>query len=421
MKVKKFDFSVGKEEFRKLKKEVDWFLEVLKFKVNKKYDADVFLGGSFAKGTLALSETYDADIFVRFDWKYENLSDLLENVLKEIIREHRMKMKRMHGSRDYFRVYKDNKLTFEIIPVLMIKRVREARNVTDLSYFHVRYVKKKLNGRMRKELALAKKFFKAQGVYGAESYINGFSGYGLECLIIYYKSFDKMLKELVKVKENGRIVIDLGKFYKKKNEVFFELNESKLHSPVVLIDPTWKERNVLASLSLETFKKFQGVAAAFLKKPSEEFFYKKEFDESELKRNKGEFVHLELETNRQEGDIAGTKMKKFSRLLEELLKEYFEILDREFVYSGEGNKADVYFKLISKKKVIKKGPPLEKKKDASKFIRAHKSVSKRAGFVYAIVKIDFDGKEFLRRWNSSREGMFKKSDMGISKMAVVKV
>ncbi len=420
--LKKLDFSVAREEYLKLKREIDLFLKELEMAVKKKVDADVFLGGSFAKGTLTQSDEYDADIFVRFDWRYENLSNLLENILKKVVENLNLKMKRMHGSRDYFRVYSRDKLTFEVIPVVRIKRVQEARNVTDLSYFHVNYVKKNLNEKMKKELALAKKFFKANGLYGAESYIHGFSGYGLECLIIHYKSFERMLRELVRVKENERLVIDIKKFYKNKNDVLFELNESKLQSPIVLIDPTWKERNVLASLSKETFDKFREIAKRFLKNPSEKFFYLGRFDENTMKakaRN-SEYLHLILTTSRQEGDIAGTKMKKFSRLLEMILEKYFTILEREFLYPGEGNKADFHLLIKSKREILKIGPPLVKKKDVSEFKKTNKKTFVKNGAIFAKMKINFSGREFLRIWIASKEGMLKMSDMGISSLKIVK-
>ncbi|MFH1802639.1 MAG: nucleotidyltransferase domain-containing protein [archaeon] len=417
MKLNKFDFSVGEEELREFKKEIKEFMEVLK----QRAGAEVFLGGSFAKGTVAKSEEYDADIFVRFDWKYDNLSGRLEKILKPIAKAGKFNMKRMHGSRDYFKIWKDKKLTFEIIPVTKIKNVKMARNVTDLSYFHVNYVKKHLDKGAAKELALAKKFFKANGIYGAESYIHGFSGYGLECLIIHYKSFVKMLKELVKVKGDERVVIDLKKYYKKKNDVFFELNESKLHSPIILIDPTWKERNVLASLNRETFEKFQEVARSFLKKRSESYFHKAEFDESPLRKKarRGEFLHLVIGTSRQEGDIAGTKMKKFSGLLERVFERYFTIVAREFFYPGEGNKSDFYLVLKSKKEVLKVGPPLDKKKDVERFKKANKRSVKKNGAICAKVKVDFFGKEFIRQWAKSKDGRLKLEGMSICQLKVL--
>jgi len=68
---------------------------------------------------------------------------------------------------------------------------------------------------------------------------------------------------MAKIKD--KIVIDIEKHYKNKQAVLMDLNSSKLHSPIILIDPTYKERNALAALSSETFRKFQEVSLKFLK------------------------------------------------------------------------------------------------------------------------------------------------------------
>ena len=411
------DFSVGGEEFKELKKEVDKFMVVLGEEVKKEADADIFLGGSFAKRTLTKSDKYDADIFVRFDWKYENLSDRLEKMVKSVAKRLKLQVKRMHGSRDYFRVFGESNLTFEVIPVVRIKRVKDARNVTDLSYFHVNYIRRKLNEKMRRELALAKKFFKAHSIYGAESYIHGFSGYGLECLIVYYKNFVKMLRELVKIPRGERIVIDIEKHYKKRDDVFFEMNESKLASPIVLVDPTWKERNVLASLSAESFEKFQDVAKSFLRSPSEKYFYDDKVDGQTVRKSirEGEFLHIILSTNRQEGDIAGTKMKKFSRLIERLMGEYFLIVRKEFVYPGEGSSAHHYLVVKNRKEILKIGPPLTRIKDIEAFEKSNKKTVRKGGYIYAKIK-ETNAREFLKNWVSSKEGILKMRDMGITRL-----
>ena len=104
--------------------------------------------------------------------------------MKNTCKKLNLKLERLHGSRDYFRAYVKNKnMYFEVIPVAKIKKVHEERNVTDLSFFHVPYVKRKIRGH-EDELLLAKTFYHAQKVYGAETYVRGFSGYALECLII---------------------------------------------------------------------------------------------------------------------------------------------------------------------------------------------------------------------------------------------
>lgn len=416
--LKKLDFGLEKKEISEIRKRANYFVEMIKKSISRNgIDADVFVGGSFAKGTITKNQEYDIDIFVRFGWKYESLSDILEGLLRDVGKSMKISIFRMHGSRDYFRFDAGDRISFEIIPVVRIKKVREARNVTDLSYFHVNYVKRNLNKNIAREINLAKKFCKARRVYGAESYINGFSGYGLECLIIYYKSFEKMIRELVKIKE--RIVIDPAKHYKKKENVFYEMNESKLNGPIILVDPTWKERNVLAALNWESFMKFQSDCKRFLKNPSGKFFEFESIDEKKIlefaKGKKAEFVHVILETNRQEGDIAGTKLKKFVQFLEREISKYFEVLSKEFSYSL-GRKADFYIVAKSKREIIRIGPPKEMKKGASEFRKKNKNVFEKNGILHAKVRVDFSTREFLEKF--SREEKKKINEMSITNLTV---
>ena len=351
------DLFVEKDTLKFLKEEGNKMIRLLQQELKKeKIAAEVFVGGSYAKGTFVRGDFYDIDIFIRFDWRYEDLSSILDKVLKKVSKKNKLKLEKIHGSRDYFRILLGRDVIFEIIPVVKIKKPREARNVTDLSYSHVRYVRTKLRkNNLAREIILAKQFCKAQKSYGAESYIMGFSGYALECLVIYYGSFEKMLKALAKVKVGERLIIDQAKLYKKKDEVLFEMNEGKLGSPIILVDPTWKERNAMAALSRETFEKFQDSARKFLKKPSKEFFIIKKFDVEALKkkakRTKGEFLHIKLKTGKQPGDIAGTKLKKFSNYLSKEISRYFNLEDREFNYGGE-NAADLYLIAKSKKEIM---------------------------------------------------------------------
>jgi len=296
------------------------FLFALRTEINvSNVRSQVFLGGSYAKNTILKKYDYDIDVYARFPWQFDDISGILEPILKKVCKKLNLSFEKIHGSRDYFRCkVKDEGHYFEVIPVTKIKKPQEERNVTDLSYFHVSYVKDKIQG-LEDDVRLTKTFMHAQGVYGAESYIQGFSGYAVECLIIHYQSFLKLLKELKKVKTGERLVIDSEKQYKNKSDVFFDMNENKLHSPIILVDPTYKERNALASLSHETFLKFQDSANAFLDKPSLEYFKLKEINEkeiiSEAKKKKSEYLNVVIETDRQAGDIAGTKLKKFYNVI----------------------------------------------------------------------------------------------------------
>src|SRR3990167_7967472 len=53
------------------------------------------------------------------------------------------------------------------------KHAKEAKNMTDVSLLHVGWVKKRLNKKLADQVRLAKKFFRAQKVYGAETFIRG--------------------------------------------------------------------------------------------------------------------------------------------------------------------------------------------------------------------------------------------------------
>ena len=349
---------------------------------------------------------------MRFNWKYEDISKRLERIIKNVSKKLNFKIERVHGSRDYFRLFKEKKYIFEIIPVSRIKNPKEARNVTDLSYFHVNYVKRRIKGKLAKEVLIAKRFCEAQNVYGAESYIQGFSGYGLECLIIYYKSFEKLAKEISKVKE--RVIIDTEKKFKRKEDVLFELNESKIQSPIVLVDPTWKERNVLAALSRETFEKFQKALKEFLRKPSEKFFEIREFNEKELEKEaikkKAEMIKISMGTERQKGDIAGTKMKKFSKFIEKEISKNYNIVKSEFVYFGEQH-AIVYLIAKNKGTVERIGPPANLKKHALAFKKSNKKVIERKGILYAVINTNISLKDFAKKWAKDNSRKIKEMDV----------
>ncbi len=382
------DREYMQREADKLKKKIE---EAIK---KEKIAAEVFIGGSFARGTMVKSDDYDIDLFVRFDWKYEEISKKLEDILKTA----GVKFEKIHGSRDYFMIKDEIKkgITFEVIPVIKISNPKEARNVTDLSYFHVKYIKNKLKSKgLAEQVILAKVFCKSQRVYGAESYIKGLSGYAIECLICHYRSFEKMAKEIAKAKD--RIIIDSEKKFKKIKDIPFELNESKLQSPIVIIDPTWKERNVSASLSQETFNKLQKALKSFLAKQKKDFFVLsakagKLFSEKEGKDR--EKIVIRLYTEKQEGDIAGTKMKKFADYLAEEMKKHFALIAKDFIYGG-ADSAEAFYLLKKKEKVIKSGPPIKMKEHAAAFRKNNKNTYVKAGRIYADIRTALTASDFL--------------------------
>ncbi len=367
-------------------------------------NVEVFVGGSFAKKTMIKKGNYDVDIFLRFDKKYsENISRLAENLLKGLKKE------KIHGSRDYFRVGSGENVLFEIIPVIRIKKPEEARNITDLSFFHVNYVKK-FPKKLFDEIIIAKAFCHANNCYGAESYIRGFSGYALELLVYHYGGFLKFVKAMTKINVKEKTVIDVGKKFKNKNEVLMDINSAKLQSPIVLVDPTYRQRNALAALSTETLKKFQKACKSFLKNPNIRFFEKKDIDfermKKESKKRGFDFVLVKAKTEKQPGDIAGSKLLKFHNYLSKEIEKYFYIKGKEFSYQ-KGSLAIYAFSAKSRKEIIHKGPSVNDKNNVQKFKKRHKNVFVKSQRVYSKEKVKSDVKEFVSDWKRKNKDRLK--------------
>ncbi len=400
-----------KELLNKISQTANNFCKQLAVELRKKkIDAKVFIGGSLAKNTLVKKDKYDIDVFVRFNEKYDNkISSLLEKILKS------KKAKKLHGSRDYYQLIVDG-ITIEIVPVIKIEKPQDAKNVTDLSYFHVNYVLNKVKKKkLGDEIILAKSFAHAQGVYGAESYIKGFSGYALELLVCYYRSFEKFIKAIAKSEENEKIIIDDSKFYK-KNLILKQLNESKLQSPIILIDPTFKQRNALAGLNKETFDKFKKACKDFLKSPSNKFFEKQNLFEK-LKKKYKNLKIISVKTNKQAGDIAGTKSKKFFEFFIYKLKRQFEIKKAEFEYFENKNLAYFYFAVNKKKDEIIKGPLTEDKKNLKRFKKVHKKTFVKNKRVCTKLIHNLSFETFLKQFVKKEKTIIK--EMGVKGIGLV--
>ena len=403
-----FVIKPTKKEQEDIKDKTKDFIRKLEKNIKKKkIEADVFVGGSLAKGTLIKKDKYDIDIFVRFDKKYQDneLSKILEKVISE------KKAKRIHGSRDYFQI-KKGKIIFEIVPSVKISMPEKARNVTDLSYFHVNYVKKQINKnkKLADDIMLAKSFTYSCGCYGAESYIQGFSGYALELLVIYYKGFLNFIKKTAEMK--FPLVLDPAKHYKNREETLLEINESKLQSPIVFVDPTFKQRNVLAALSEETFNKFKISCRDFLKNPSSRFFEKQEINEKNFN------LIIEAKTNRQKGDIAGSKLRKFHGFISKELEKYFDIKKQEFSYDEKRNTARLYFSLKKKPKLITQGPYATDINNLIRFKKKHPKAIIKKGKAWSIEKNKITFQRFIKEFKIKNKKIIK--EMGISGIKLIR-
>lgn len=344
-------------------------LEAKKLKIKGK----PILGGSFAKNTW-LKGDYDVDIFFSFDLvhKKDNLSELLQKTLSQF------NLLRIHGSRDYFQIR--NGVCFEVIPVLNIKKATDAQNVTDFSVWHVDWANKK-GKKLKNEIRLAKKFCKAQKVYGAESYIRGFSGHVLDILVVHYGGFIKLLNAASKW--IPKTVIDTQNHYKGK--ALQLINKSKTESPLVVVDPVQPGRNASAAISQEKFDKFIKSAKAFLKKPAEEFFKIKPVNEDALKK-KGFFLKIKITPVEGVENVIGVKLLKAGEFLKEKLEE-FQVVYSDWEWD---KKNDAIWRFVLKKEEISKetimqGPPIRFKEHCERFKSCHEKTFLKKGKLFAQV------------------------------------
>ena len=70
---------------------------------------------------------------------------------------------------------------------------------------------------------------------------------------------------------------------------------------------------------------------------------------------------LEATTNKQEGDVAGSKLLKFYNHLTTQIERYFEIKNKGFEYN-QGKTAKYFFVVKSKKEIISKYQKLKIKR-----------------------------------------------------------
>ncbi|USN45547.1 MAG: nucleotidyltransferase domain-containing protein [Candidatus Woesearchaeota archaeon] len=317
-------------------------------KVIPKKEAEVVLGGSVAKGT-QLKGPCDIDVFVRF-FDATNCSDRLETFLKRSFNG----VKRLHGSRDYFQVG-----PVEVIPVKYVNTEQEKENITDLSPLHTSFVNKNLTVSQKDDVRVAKKFFKAQKLYGAESYLLGFSGYVTELLIAHYGSFLALLKA--------------ASAWERKTSIEFSKTKAahQFQEPLVIVDPVQEDRNAAAAVSLEKKLLFSAKAKEFLAKPSKAFFV--------VKRMKPEGVILRVSPLAEKKDVAGAKLLQVYKKICGELREFH-------VVKSDWNFSQMYFlceqKKLSSEEIIR-GPPQFSAVHASAFRKKHANVFEKEGFLYA--------------------------------------
>lgn len=323
---------------------------------------ECLLGGSVAKGTY-LYEDIDFDLFVRFK-KEEDMSHLLDTLEKTFPDKD---IQVVHGTRDYYHIQYESYM-LEFVPTLYFENPENCENSVDVSIFHVKWFlenKKKIPN-LSNEVRKAKLFFKANYLYGAESYIKGFSGHVIDILVVYYKSFENLIENACEWSEKE--IIDLNDFYKNKKEIFNTLSDAKVYSPLIVIDPILETRNAAAALSTSNFNKFIEISKKYMKNPSDKFFIIKNINFDEI--DKKNTLILEFEWLNEMRDVAGSKVKKVIDVIKHKLKKKKYFI-RDFFWDYN-NTCWIKLKKYDHHYILR-GPPLRLKENVLEFKKKHKS------------------------------------------------
>lgn len=247
-------------------------------------NAEATLVGSVAKGTW-LSGKADVDIFIKFplNTSEENLKKLGLALGSKCIKKMHGKHELRYASHPYITGFIEG-FEIDFVPCYIIKSAEELKSAVDRTILHTEYVLANLNENQKDEVLLLKKFMGSIHTYSAEFKVGGFSGYLCELLIIHYGSFLNVLNAASKEwKPNYKIDIE-------------NYGTGNLFSePLVVIDPTDKNRNVAAALKLQKMSEFIVASRNFLSDPKGEYFFDKDID---LNRNeiKNEFENRETKT-----------------------------------------------------------------------------------------------------------------------------
>lgn len=333
----------------------------------------VTLTGSIAKRTF-LRDKRDIDIFVLFERSVP--SEKLEPYIKDIMRAAfpGVGYQLSYAEHPYVRFHFEGR-RIDLVPAYKIADATERMSAVDRSVLHTRFVIRALKKKQIDDVLLLKQFLRANSLYGAEIKVGGFSGYLSELLIIIYGSFSRLIRTAASWKSSSLVFLDLKKYYNRKSKKEAAEIAKRFNSNFIVIDPTDKNRNVAAAVSKKSFSRFISLCKAFVKKPSEAFFFRKPetFEEqvARISKNRKLFI-LSMPRPDVVDDVLWGQLYKLIGQLKAHLKE-FQPKD----VLADDTRHLVRLAIILQKdrlpeKMLVAGPPLHMKKHVMQFRKSHR-------------------------------------------------
>ena len=319
----------------------------------------VHFGGSYAKETWTRGKI-DIDIFVKF--KKTTTEKNFEKIGRKIGFDSLKKFKPyVRYSEHPFVEANIDDVGVNVVPCYDVKK-GEWKSAADRSTFHTEFMSEKLTGLMKDDIRVLKCFLEKNSMYGAEIAKQGFSGYVCEVLVYYLGSFEKVLKKIAKLQNNEMIGESPRKF----------------ESPMVLIDPIDRNRNLGAAISIENVTNFILIARNFLKKNSVSYF-KQKSKLSVPKEFAKNMLVINFKYKKRSDDIIYGQIKRAANSIEsQMNKEGFNVLRNDSLAYDENNASLIFLleSIIISKNEIRTGPEVFSSEFSSKFININSKKSK---------------------------------------------
>ncbi len=228
-------------------------------------DVEIGLMGSAAKGT-ALRGNQELDIFILMpkSWPLDDMQKKGLQWAKTAMRG--LKTELNYAQHPYLKVHMDG-IKVDLVPSYKLHNFEKLGSAVDRSQLHTVWVNARLHEQGRDDVRLLKQFFKALGVYGAQTRVEGFSGYLCELLVIHYGGFAQALHAM----KDWKMPVALDPAHHHPEAAVLKHFPN---TPLVVIDPVDENRNVAAVVSRTSMSRAVLASRTFMQEPSRAFFFR---------------------------------------------------------------------------------------------------------------------------------------------------
>ncbi len=326
--------------------------------------------GSVAKGT-ALKGNKELDIFILMPRNWA-LGEMQKKGLAWARKAmHGIKTEMNYAQHPYLKAYVQG-VKIDLVPSYKLHNMEKLGSAVDRSQLHTLWANARLDERLRDEVRLLKQFFKCLGVYGAQTRVEGFSGYLCELIVIHYGGFVPALRAMGGWKMPH--AIDPQKHHEDGGAL--KLFPS---TPLIVIDPVDSHRNVAAVVSKTSMARAILASRAFLAKPSPAFFFgEKEVHSSSrlsgmMKARGTHTLVLTIPSPDEVEDVLWPQLRKTAQSLVSVL-ERAEFRLFGHYYWSDGKRALILFETMEKElPAVRRamGPQVWLAKDVEAFSKRH--------------------------------------------------